>query len=97
MNTRTERNFPIPKDVLDTLNSITWFIVDGLWMMGLHRFALVFAVPTIITGLLLLYIEKRPSITCINLAINCWIWMNAFWILFDLTCKQNNRFLQSIN
>jgi hypothetical protein len=77
---RYSRPFPVSKDGLDTVNSMTWFFADAMWMLGFHSTAMALLVPTIITGFLLLYIEKRLPLTFINLAINCWIWMNTFWV-----------------
>ncbi len=92
----TERPFPVSKDVLDTVNSVTWFMADGLWMLGQHQMALAFIAPTALTGLLLLYVEKRLSVVCINVAINCWIWMNAWWVVFDMSPAPHYRILSQI-
>jgi hypothetical protein len=81
----SERPFPISKDLLDTINSVTWFLADGFWLLGYHGVAITCIVPTLLTGLLLLYIEKRPTVVSINCAINCWTWMNALWIVQDWT------------
>ncbi len=78
-----ERPFWIPKDLLDTINSVTWFLADGFWMLGLVDLGLLLMVPTFISGLILLYIEKRRSVALIGLAINFWIWMNALWMCSD--------------
>ena len=79
-----ERPFPLPKETLDTLNSLSWFFMDAFWMMGFVNAAYTCVLPTIISGALLLYIEKRRSVFLINLAINCWIWMNTVWMISDL-------------
>jgi hypothetical protein len=75
-----ERPFPVSKDALDTLNSISWFLMDAFWMLEKTSFGKIFVLPTIVSGLLLLYIEKRRTVFWINLAINSWIWMNTFWM-----------------
>ena len=82
-NTDNERPFWISKDALDTTNSIAWFFMDAFWMLGLAGTGIFFILPTVLTGLGLLYIEKRPAVFKINLAINCWIWMNTIWMLSD--------------
>lgn len=79
-----ERALPIPKDTLDTVNSVAWFLMDAFWMLGAGKTALAFILPTLVTGLGLLYLERRRTVFFINLAINCWIWMNTFWMLSDL-------------
>lgn len=78
-----ERPFLLSKDALDTTNSVAWFFMDAFWMLGLSGAGIFFIFPTVLTGLGLLYIEKRPAVFKINLAINCWIWMNSMWMLSD--------------
>lgn len=78
-----ERPFLLSKDALDTTNSVAWFFMDAFWMLGLSGAGIFFIFPTVLTGLGLLYIEKRPAVFQINLAINCWIWMNTMWMLSD--------------
>ncbi len=80
-----ERPFPIRKEVLDTVNSVSWFLLDACWMLGAPTLGYFFAAPTVATGLLLLYVERRPAVTCINLAINSWILMNLFWMMSEAT------------
>jgi hypothetical protein len=82
-NTETERPFFVCKDVLDTVNSISWFFADAMWMLGSIETGLLLMIPTILTGLCLLYVEKRKPVILINVSINCWIWMNALWMLSD--------------
>jgi hypothetical protein len=82
-NNPNERSFWISKDGLDTVNSVAWFFMDAFWMLGLAQAGLFFIIPTVLTGLGLLYIEKRPAVLKINIAINCWIWMNVLWMASD--------------
>lgn len=77
------RSFPLSKDLLDTANSVCWFAADASWMMGVVSLGLFLMIPTIISGLCLLYIEKRKPVIAINVAINCWIMMNGFWMLSE--------------
>jgi hypothetical protein len=79
-----ERPFPFSKDALDTVNSLTWFLMDAFWMLGTPNIAFIFVLPTLLSGLGLLYIEKRRTVFWINLSINCWIWMNTLWMMSDL-------------
>lgn len=77
------RDFPVSKNILDTANSLFWFAADAAWMLGAVSVGLLCMVPTIVSGLLLLYVEKRKPVIFINLAINCWIMMNTFWMLSE--------------
>lgn len=83
MNTN-ERPFIVSKDVLDTINSVTWFFMDASWMLQMREVSLAMIVPTILTGLVLCYMEKRKNITFINIAILCWICMNVSWMFSDI-------------
>lgn len=83
MNTN-ERPFIVSKDVLDTVNSVTWFFMDASWMLQMKEISLMMIVPTILTGIILCYIEKRRNVTFINLAILCWICMNVSWMFADI-------------
>lgn len=83
MNNENERDFFLCKDSLDTINSVAWFMMDALWMLGLTVAGLFFIFPTVLSGLFLLYVEKRPAVLKINAAINCWIWMNSMWMISE--------------
>lgn len=78
-----ERPFPIPREILDTINSIFWFLMDAAWMLEVFGMAYLCILPTVLTGLALLYVERRRAVFYINLAINCWIWMNTLWMLSE--------------
>lgn len=92
-----ERPFPISKDALDTLNSLTWFMADGIWMLGFHPAALGMIGLTLLSGLCLLYIEKRPAVTCINLGILSWATMNMLWIASEYTKSERIQELTRIS
>lgn len=53
-------------------------------MLQMPQVGLSLIAPTALTGILLLYIEKRRQVLWINIAINCWIWMNAIWMISDI-------------
>ena len=62
-----ERPFPVSKDALDTLNSMSWFMMDAFWMLEKTSLGKIFVLPTILSGLLLLYIEKRRTVFWLSL------------------------------
>lgn len=78
-----QRPFFISKDSLDTVNSVSWFAMDASWMLGGLGLSYFFILPTVFSGILLCYIEKRPSVSFINGAILCWIFMNTLWMLSE--------------
>jgi hypothetical protein len=83
MNTN-ERPFFISKDVLDTINSASWFLMDAMWMLQMEQVSVGMIVPTIASGVCLVYIEKRKTLTLINLAILSWICMNVSWMFSEV-------------
>lgn len=83
MNTN-ERPFFLSKDMLDTVNSASWFLMDASWMLQAEKISVMMIVPTVVTGLCLVYIEKRKTVTLINLAILSWICMNVSWMFSEV-------------
>jgi hypothetical protein len=83
MENGTSKKF-MNKDLLDTVNSFSWFFMDASWMLQEKNMALFMTIPTILSGLLLCFIEKRKSLLFINIAIMSWILMNVSWMLSEL-------------
>jgi hypothetical protein len=74
------------KRVVDPFNSITWFLMDALWMCKLAWPAYVFAALTVVTGLWLLILgwRQKRGLLLADLGLNCWIAMNVVWMVADL-------------
>lgn len=70
--------------MLDTVNSASWFLMDASWMLQAEKVSVMMIVPTVVTGLCLVYIEKRKTVTLINLAILSWICMNVSWMFSEV-------------
>lgn len=79
----SERDFFLSKDFLDTLNSLSWFFMDALWMLGYTSLAEVMIPLTILSAIFLIYIEKKLSLFFINLGILFWILMNVTWMISE--------------
>jgi hypothetical protein len=79
-----QRPFFISKDLLDTTNSVSWFLMDASWMLEVQELSIFMILPTILSGLFLCYIEKRRTHTLINVAILCWICMNISWMFSEV-------------
>jgi hypothetical protein len=79
-----QRTFFMSKDLLDTLNSVSWFLMDASWMLQTEQLSLLMIIPTILSGLFLCYIEKRRTHSLINIAILCWICMNISWMFSEV-------------
>lgn len=54
-------------------------------MMEISSLAYALLVPTILSGVCLVYIEKRVPVFFINLAILSWIFMNSLWMISDIS------------
>ena len=74
----------LSKDVLDTVNSFSWFFMDASWMLQEKEISLAMIIPTILSAVLLCLIERKRSLTFINLAILSWIFMNVSWMFSDI-------------
>ncbi len=71
--------------VVDPVNSVAWFAMDGLWLAQLARPAYVAAGLTLATGAMLILLNwRRWSRLRDDLALNAWMWMNALWLISDL-------------
>ncbi len=79
-----QRPFFISKDLLDSTNSVSWFLMDASWMLEVQELSIFMILPTILSGLFLCYIEKRRTHTLINVAILCWICMNISWMFSEV-------------
>jgi hypothetical protein len=80
----TNRGLVANKEILDTVNSVAWFFADAFWLMGWGWLSVALFVPTLVSGILIMIAEKRRTVVMINMAIFCWILMNALWMLSDV-------------
>lgn len=82
----TEEPRSFAKRVVDPVNTVTWFLMDALWMCKLTWLAYAFAGMTVVTGLLLLILgwRQKRGLLLSDLGLNCWIAMNVAWMVADL-------------
>lgn len=72
-------------ELLDSLNSAMWFLMDASWMFHWETLAYIMIVPVVITGIASVVVaEKVAHVIFVYLALNCWIFMNVFWMIGDL-------------
>lgn len=76
------------KDVLDSVNSLSWFLMDACWMTGFFPAAFVVSPFVVLSGVLLCLIDRRPAFVAINLGILCWIFMNLSWMISDVRDRE---------
>ncbi|MDG3005955.1 hypothetical protein [Paludisphaera mucosa] len=67
--------------LLDPINSLAWFSMDGFWLAKAPWPAYPAMALTLATGGLLLAMSRRRGE---DLALNAWMWMNALWLISDL-------------
>jgi hypothetical protein len=73
------------RKVVDPVNSVAWYAMDGLWLAQLAWPAYVATAATLLTGgALLLLARRRGHRFDDDLALNAWMWMNALWVVSDL-------------
>jgi hypothetical protein len=72
--------------VFDPANTLVWFAMDACWLAKMPAGAYVSAVLTVISGLVLLVFAVREDRGAVyaDLGMNCWIVMNAVWMVYDL-------------
>src|SRR5687767_9358517 len=75
------------KDLLDTVNSLSWFLMDAAWMMGFIRLALLVSPLVVLSATALTLIDRRPALVAINGGIMAWIFMNMSWMISDVGDK----------
>lgn len=80
--------------VLDPVNSVAWYAMDGLWLAHLTWPAYLATGLTLATGGTLLLLDRRPGQRLNDdLALNAWMWMNALWVVSDLGRLPTLRYL----
>ena len=75
----------VSRRVVDPVNSVAWYAMDGLWLAQLAWPAYAATGLTLATGgMLLLQDRRRGRRLNDDLALNAWMWMNALWVVSDL-------------
>lgn len=75
----------ISRKVVDPVNSVAWFGMDGLWLAELSWPAYAATALTLLTGGTLLATNRRFGRRLFDdLALNAWMWTNALWLMSDL-------------
>ena len=71
--------------VVDPVNSVAWYAMDGFWLAHLAWPAYVATAVTLVTGAALVLLNRRAGQRMNDdLAVNAWMWMNALWVISDL-------------
>jgi hypothetical protein len=71
--------------VVDPVNSVAWYAMDGLRLTQWAWPAYLATALTLTTGGLLLFLSwRRGRRLAGELTLNAWMWMNALWVISDL-------------
>jgi len=86
------------KAVIDPLNTALWFIMDALWLGRLEWLTYIATGLTVVTGVLLVILGRREGRGTLyaDLGVNCWIVMNAVWLVHDLNWYDTPRAFAAI-
>lgn len=69
----------------ETIGSVLWFVMDGLWMLNQPLPAKAMVLPTLAVNLFVFRYTKRSfSQMAVVAAMNSWLIMNILWMLGDL-------------
>ena len=95
---RPERTPLFSKPVVDPVNTVAWFAMDALWLSRLEWPAYAAAGLTVVTGALLLVLSRREGRGAVyaDLGLNCWIVMNAVWLVHDLNGRETPRAVAAV-
>ena len=71
--------------LVETIGSVLWFIMDGLWMLNQAYFAKAMVLPTLFVNLWV-FRYTRPTFSQFAVvgAMNSWLVMNICWMMGDL-------------
>ncbi len=69
----------------ETLNTVCWVTLDISWFFEARLPAVLFAVPTILTCLaIIFYTERTAAALLVSGAVTFWATFNVFWVLGDM-------------
>ena len=69
----------------ETIGSVLWFVMDGMWMLNQSVPAKIMVVPTLAMNLYVFRFTRRSfSQISVVAAMNSWLIMNIFWMIGDL-------------
>jgi hypothetical protein len=70
--------------LVETVGSVLWFLMDGLWMLNQPTYAKAMVAPTLAVNLFVFrYTRRSFSQISVVAAMNAWLLMNVFWMVGD--------------
>lgn len=71
----------ISKDFLEIINSLSWLMMDAMWMLNDLNFSYAFIVPTVLSGVWLIFKESKVDGYLVAMAALFWSLMNSIWLI----------------
>ncbi|MBD63728.1 MAG: hypothetical protein CME62_00850 [Halobacteriovoraceae bacterium] len=71
----------ISKDQLEIINSFSWFFMDALWMTEYIPLSYACILPTILSGIILMFKEEQRSGILVAFSALAWSIMNSIWLV----------------
>src|SRR3989338_1943806 len=72
-------------EMFETLCTISWFLLDGSWMLQWPIAVGVLICPAIFFNFMtFFYIERHSGSVLAVMAVNSWLLMNIFWAVADI-------------
>ena len=71
----------VSKEILEIINSLSWLLMDAMWMLNELELSYAFIIPTIFSGFWLLFKEEKFDGFLVAFAALMWSLMNSIWLL----------------
>ncbi len=71
------------KEKIEFWNSIFWFLMDAMWMFSQIELSLIFAIPTVLTGTIVIFMNNKFADILVDFSMLMWILMNISWLISE--------------
>jgi hypothetical protein len=71
----------VSKEILEIINSLSWLLMDAMWMLNELEFSYAFIIPTVFSGFWLLFKEDKFDGFLVAFAALMWSVMNSIWLI----------------
>lgn len=71
----------VSKELLEIINSLSWLLMDAMWMLNTLEWSYSFIIPTVLSGFWLLFKEEKLDGLLVAFAALMWSVMNSIWLL----------------
>lgn len=71
----------VSRELLEIMNSLSWLLMDAMWMLNALEWSYSFIIPTVLSGFWLLFKEEKFDGFLVAFAALMWSVMNSIWLL----------------